>query len=132
MAAYFTSESFSAREKISFRLLQTRLLSAVNARIQNGELSERGLAKFLGISQPQIHNVLKGARKLNVELADRLLWAFGLNLICLLPDEEIAEEFAARKLTAGQSAQTPVPPPFAARKQPRRESHPRRSATAGV
>ena len=132
MAAYFTSESFSVREKISFRLLQTRLISAVNARIHNGEFSERGLAKLLGISQPQIHNVLKGARKLNVELADRLLWAFGLSLICLLQDQEIAEESATRKLTAGHPPQMPVPLPLAPRKQPRRESHPRRSAVVNI
>lgn len=130
MAAYFTTESFSGREKISFRLLQARLIKTVNTRIQNGEFSERGLAKLLGISQPQIHNVLKGARKLNVELADRLFWGFGLTVLDLLDDQEIAEQYAARRLAS------PLPEMLGAglntmdvpRKQARQESQSRRSA----
>jgi hypothetical protein len=51
-------------EKISFEALLERLIFAVNARIKNGEYTERGLARILGISQPQMHNVLKGARTL--------------------------------------------------------------------
>ncbi len=128
MAAYFTTESFSGREKISFRVLQTRLIKAVNWRIHNGEFTERGLAKLVGISQPQIHNVLKGARKLNVELADRLLSTFNLNLVGLLQDEEIAEEHAGRQ-AAGSYAEVPGPAsPVTPRRQPQRESHSRRSA----
>lgn len=129
MAAYFTKESFSAREKISFRVLQTRLLKIINERIKNGEVTERGLAKLLGISQPQIHNVLKGARKLSVELADRLLWAFGLTLIDVLQDEEIAQEHAARQIAAGQFVRVPAPPPpEAPRKQPGQATQSRQSA----
>lgn len=122
MAAYFKTESFSAQEKITYRLLQTRLIKTVNTRIKNGEFTERGLAKLVGISQPQIHNVLKGARKLNVELADRLLWAFGLAIIDLLEDEEVAEEFAARKAGQSQEIKAPDYPHAALRKQPGQET----------
>ena len=40
----------------------------LRTRIQNGELTERSLARLTGISQPHIHNVLKGAKILSPEL----------------------------------------------------------------
>ena len=57
-------------------------------RINNGHISERGLARLLGVSQPQIHNVLKGKRRLQPELADRLLEKFKIDLRELLQTEE--------------------------------------------
>lgn len=103
MAAYFRTESFPAREKITFHMLETRLIATVNARIQNGEFTERGLAKLLAISQPQMHNILKGARKLRVEVADRLLCAFGLTIIDLLAEEEHGQTDAAPPMPSGHS-----------------------------
>lgn len=41
--------------------------------VRNGRLTERGLAIRIGISQPYLHNVLKGDRPMTAELADRLL-----------------------------------------------------------
>jgi hypothetical protein len=42
-------------------------------RIHNGEITERKLARIVGISQPQMHNVLKGCRTLKPEIADLLI-----------------------------------------------------------
>lgn len=94
-------ELSSGVESLGFRALQSRLLALVNARIRNGEFSERGLALLLGISQPHLHNVLKGERKLHAPLADILLAKFGISVTDLLqPAEwrvqpEAAEEPAA-------------------------------------
>jgi hypothetical protein len=68
-----------------------RLIAFVNSRIQNGEFSERSLAKQLGLSQSQLHNVLKGARKLQTSLADSFLAHFGISIKDLLTEEEIKE-----------------------------------------
>jgi plasmid maintenance system antidote protein VapI len=103
MAAYFKMESFSGPERITFHAVQARLIKAVNGRIQNGEFSERGLAKLIGISQPQIHNVLKGARKLGLELADRLLFALGLTLFDLFDDKELAEQCQMRHVAVSNT-----------------------------
>lgn len=103
MQAYFTLESISGKSDVTFHLLRSRLVAAVNARIQNGEYSERGLAKILGVSQPQLHNVLKGARTLQWELADRLLKDLSIILADLFTDEE----FAAGKRHRSAAAQTP-------------------------
>jgi transcriptional regulator with XRE-family HTH domain len=75
----------------TFRGLQTRLITFVNARIQNGEFSERSLARQLGLSQPQLHNVLKGARKLQTALADAFLTHFGISIKDLMIEEEMKE-----------------------------------------
>ncbi len=44
---------------------------------------------MLRISQPHLHNVLKGVRKLTPRLADHLLQFFGMTVIDLLGDSEL-------------------------------------------
>ncbi len=51
---------------------------------------------MMGISQPQIHNVLKGARKLRPEIADRLIAALKMALLDLLETAELREHLGAR------------------------------------
>ncbi len=74
---------------LTFEALQARLIASVNARIHNGEFSERALARLVGISQPQLHNVLKGARRLHVPLADAFLAKLHISLLDLLSSEEL-------------------------------------------
>jgi plasmid maintenance system antidote protein VapI len=88
-------ESFSGPEAVTFEVLRSRLIWFVNDRISNGDLSERGLARILQVSQPQIHNVLKGARKLTPELADRLLRCFGMTVIDLLHRSDLRQRFGS-------------------------------------
>src|SRR5205807_458087 len=76
--------------------------------------TERGLARILGISQPQIHNVLKGARKLRPELADRLIRQLEMTVLDLfdppellaqlkwLPTHDIIRNPAAREIEANR------------------------------
>ena len=92
--------------KVTFQVLQSRLIKFVNLRIQNGDFTERGLAKILGVSQPQIHNVLKGARKLRPELADRLIRKFEMSLLDLLESGEIYEEMLSRGAVSLSRAST--------------------------
>jgi predicted XRE-type DNA-binding protein len=130
MGAYFTLESIPCNSEPNFHSLRTRLVAAVNARLQNGEFTERGLAKILGISQPQMHNVLKGRRKLQWELADRVLADLGIKLRDLWAEEELAA-CAQQERIPGQmySPHRPAEPsaPAVARKQPSYEIRVRRS-----
>lgn len=89
-------ESAFKNEQLAFETLFWRLIFAVNLRIKNGEYTERGLARILGISQPQMHNVLKGARTLHVHLADRLLVKLGISVVELLDETELTGELRAR------------------------------------
>lgn len=65
---------------MSFLKLQDNLIEVLRNRVLNGELTERRLAKITGVSQPHIHNVLKGIRELSPELSDRVLLEFHLSL----------------------------------------------------
>jgi len=71
-----------------FGRLQAGLLAALKERLRNGDLTERRIARLTGISQPHIHNVLKGVRILSPEIADRILDRFPIPLVELLPPEE--------------------------------------------
>jgi hypothetical protein len=69
---------------MDFRSLQMWLVNHVRDRVRNGEISERSLARLTGISQPHIHNVLKGSRLLSTSMADRILERLRINLADLL------------------------------------------------
>lgn len=66
-----------------------RLVQQVKLRINNGEFTERGLSRILGISQSQTHNVLKGARSLQIRLADQILSKLGLSAMDLFSEAEL-------------------------------------------
>jgi hypothetical protein len=48
--------------------------------VRSGAVSERGLARLAGISQPHMHNVLKGIRALSLESADCLMRALDVTI----------------------------------------------------
>lgn len=74
---------------MNFELLQLRLVAHVHGRVQRGELTERGLARRTGISQPHLHNVLKGVRVLSPQMGDLLLHHLHITLLDLLDADEL-------------------------------------------
>jgi plasmid maintenance system antidote protein VapI len=84
-----------------FEGLTANLLEHARERVRNGDFTERGLARFLGVSQPHVHNVLKGVRPLTPELFDTMLKRFGLDLLDLYPEEEIDLHLARRAAKTG-------------------------------
>jgi transcriptional regulator with XRE-family HTH domain len=77
--------------EMSFHLLQLRVIADVQERVRRGEFTERGLARLTGISQPHLHNILKGVRVLSPHMADLILRQLHINLLDLLePDESAA------------------------------------------
>ncbi len=69
---------------MNFWELERRLLADIRERVRRGDLTERGIARLAGVSQPHIHNVLKGKRDLSIETADAILSALGIDLRDLL------------------------------------------------
>jgi len=69
---------------MNFRDLENDFLEHLRGRIRSGELTERQLARLAGISQPHVHNVLKGKRLLSTELADTILDVLRLDLMQLI------------------------------------------------
>ena len=79
-----------------FRQLESRLLSMLREKIRSGELTERGAARLTGISQPHIHNVLKGKRSLSIDAADTILMAVHLDTVDLFRASELVEGLSRR------------------------------------
>jgi hypothetical protein len=74
---------------VNFEVLEGLLIRFVTFRIRNGDCTERQLARLIGTSQPQLHNVLKGARPLKQGLADALLNHFQISILDLVNSCEL-------------------------------------------
>jgi len=89
-----------------FDELNRRLIQYLQSRLQCGELTERRLARMAGLSQPHLHNVLKGVRRLSNELADQILRQLRISLLDLLtPEERAPRPSLWPPLPASQAAQ---------------------------
>jgi predicted transcriptional regulator len=73
---------------VDFRELQLRLIRHLQERVHSGEISERGLARVLDVSQPHLHNVLKGKHAFSIATADKILRHLRLDLLDLIGPEE--------------------------------------------
>lgn len=73
---------------LDFGELEVRLIHHLQHRIRSGEISERSLARVIGVSQPHLHNVLKGRHLFSIAMADRILRQLNLDLLDLIDPEE--------------------------------------------
>jgi transcriptional regulator with XRE-family HTH domain len=110
MGAYFTLESSSTSKRLTFGDLQYRLIQTLKRKLDNGEFTERGLARLSGISQPQVHNLLKGARRLSPESADILLGAIKLSVLDLLSEADLSARGLVCNAPNFPHTPTPAPP----------------------
>jgi hypothetical protein len=76
---------------MDFQELRERLLAHLRDRIRSGEVTERGLARITGVSQPHFHNVLKGKRILSPEMSDEILHSLRMDLLDLMKPEDLVE-----------------------------------------
>lgn len=93
---------------MKFAELQARLRADLLCRLRNGEWTERGLARYVGVSQPHMHNVLSGVRLLTPDLADSILAHLGLDLLSLLRREELARALQELDLAGGYFRAVPL------------------------
>ncbi len=76
---------------MDFQQLRERFVDNLRERVRSGQLTERGLARVTGISQPHIHNVLKGKRLLSPEMSDAVLRNLRMDLLDLMKPEDLLE-----------------------------------------
>ena len=76
---------------MNFSDFQRRLVVHLHTLVRSGEATERGLARLTGVSQPHMHNVLKGKRFLSLEMADRVVAHLDLDLLDLIEPAEMLE-----------------------------------------
>jgi len=74
---------------MTFLDLQQRLIELLRDRVKSGEVTERSLARLAGVSQPHLHNVLKGKRLLSIDMADAILINLKLAVYDLIEPEEV-------------------------------------------
>lgn len=82
---------------MTFQDAQFKLLAYVRSQIHNGELTERGFARLIGISQPHVHNVLKGVRNLSPNIFDLALKYLHLSILDLIPSSELEAYLHSRR-----------------------------------
>ncbi len=70
--------------EMGFAELLLGLRAEIQRRISTGEWTERALARHAGVSQPHLHQVLKGQKQFSVAMADRLRIALSIRLADLL------------------------------------------------
>jgi hypothetical protein len=91
---------------LTYQDAQLKLLAYVRSQISNGELTERGFARLIGISQPHVHNVLKGVRTLSPKIFDLALKYLHLSLLDLIPAGELEAHLRSLRLRQ-RSAEVP-------------------------
>ena len=82
---------------MTFCDLHERLIENLRQRVRSGEMTERGLARATGVSQPHIHHVLKGKRLLSAVTADRILGQLHIDLLDLIELEELLQSRRRRQ-----------------------------------
>jgi transcriptional regulator with XRE-family HTH domain len=76
---------------MTFWDLHERLIENLRQRVRSGEMTERGLARATGVSQPHIHHVLRGKRLLSAVTADQILRRLNMDLLDLIELEELLQ-----------------------------------------
>ena len=64
--------------------LQKRFVALLRKRVRNGEVTERGLARMVGISQPHMHNVLHGKRTFSIAATDDMMRQLRVDVLDLI------------------------------------------------
>ena len=75
---------------MTFHDLHERFVAVLRNRIRNGDLTERSLARLVGVSQPHLHHVLHGKRAFSVEMADFVMSQLHMDVLDLIQPEELA------------------------------------------
>ena len=96
---------------MTFFNLRELLLIRLRRMLENGAVSESTLARRLGVSQPHLHNTLKGVRGVTIQMADQFLESMGWSVLDLVDSSDL--ELAAKRgraLRSGRSCIVDVRP----------------------
>lgn len=94
--------------RLNFAALRERLLETARHKLSNGEFTERGLARSVGLSQPHVHNVLKGTRLLTSAVGDLLLSGLDISLLDVITSGELSQELSRREEETGEARLIPL------------------------
>jgi len=118
---------------MTFYDLHQLLLEELRQQVRSGAATERGLARVSGVSQPHLHNVLKGKRQLSLRSADGVLHRLQIDLLQLIERGNCGSRAVTAKLVWWLASQTHLSsgrPPEAAGREYRRSCRERRGLSA--
>jgi hypothetical protein len=93
---------------MTFAQLEQRLRENLRGRVRRHEISERRMALEAGFSQPHVHNVLKGARQVTSEVADRLMARLSIGVEDLFEPAELERALPAREFRDSPFLEVPM------------------------
>lgn len=88
--------------------LRDKLTELLRAKVRNGTTTERALARLIGMSQPHLHNVLKGARALSPEMIDLCLYQLRLSVLDLVDRSEVVAYLDTQELDRARLVYLPI------------------------
>ena len=92
---------------MTFLEINARLLDYLRNRVRNGDYTERGLARVLGLSQSHLHKALRGANTFSSENVDWILRSFHITILDLVTETELTTHLA--KLRTAERSMVEVP-----------------------
>jgi hypothetical protein len=93
-----------AKIMVRFAEFHKRLVECLRDKVRSGEITERGLARMTGISQPHVHNVLKGKKLFSVDVSDAILRELDLDLLDFVQPSELKRHALRLDLMPNSSA----------------------------
>jgi hypothetical protein len=94
---------------LTFDGLAQRLVRDLIGLIHGGATTERRLAGMVGLSQPHLHNVLHGARKLTATVADQVMERLDWSLLDLVETTEALALVGRRQAVLAVGRGIPLP-----------------------
>lgn len=88
--------------------IQDAFVESLRAKVRNGEITERALARLVGLSQPHLHNVLKGIRHLSPGVMDRCLYQLRLSVLDLMDRTKLISYLDSERPESTEYAYLPV------------------------
>jgi hypothetical protein len=88
--------------------IQDALVEMLRARVRNGEITERALARLVGVSQPHLHHVLNGKRRLSTEMMDRCLYQLRMSTLDLMDRSALVRYLDCEQPEPGEYCYLPV------------------------
>ena len=93
---------------VTFDDLAKRLVRDLAKLIHSGAVTERRLAKMVGFSQPHLHNVVNGARRLTPAVADQVMDRLDWTLLDLIESPEARALLDKRQANLAHGREIPL------------------------
>lgn len=93
---------------VTFDDLAQRMVRDLEKLVRSGAVTERRLAGMVGVSQPHLHNVVNGLRKLTPNIADQIMERLDWSLLDLVESAEAHALLSRRQARLAYGREIPI------------------------